>query len=315
MIYGIRKINSIRGKQQTQKFKTVHNFKGFASSDFVRDLSSIPWESLSTISDPNCYWSKWKELFLKVADFHAPLITKRVRNHHLPWINSELKALMLERDKLKRIAVISKDISDWNHFRAARNRTNSAIRASKSNYYKSLLELNANNPKDTWKIINQLLGRSGGHNTVNEIKTVASTLNKPSEICNAFNNFFTEIGPRLAAQINQDTTNFRDFLKPVETEFSFGEIRPTRVLKLLQHLSPTKATGLDKLPPKLLIAAAEVITYPLTFLFNLIISSGIFPYDWKTARVSPLFKKGKQNDLDNYRPISILPVISKVLSD
>ena len=312
MIYGIRKINSIRRNRQTQKFKTVRNFKNFNSSDLVRDLSFVPWQSLLLISDPNCYWNKWKELFLNIADFHAPLISKRVQNHHLPWINSEIKTLMLERDRLKRIAVISKKSSNWNFFRAARNKTNSAIRISKSNYYKSLLEVNSNNPKDTWKIINQLLGRSSGHNTVNEIKTATTTLNKPSEICNAFNNFFSEIGPRLAAQINQGTADFRDFLKPVETEFSFQEVRPAGVLHLLQHLSPAKATGLDGIPPKLLIAAAEVITYPLTFLFNLIITSGIFPDDWKSARVSPLFKKGKQNDLDNYRPISILPAISKV---
>ena len=78
--------------------------------------------------------------------------------------------------------------------------------------------------------IMQLLGRSGGHNTVNEINAATTTLNKPSEICNAFNNFFTEIGPMLAAQINQD---FRDFFKPVETEFSFKEIRPVSVLHLL----------------------------------------------------------------------------------
>ena len=147
-------INSIRRNRQTLKFKTVGNFKNFNSSDLVRDLSFVPWQSLLLISDPNCYWNKWKELFLNIADFHAPLISKRVQNHHLPWINSDIKTLMLERDRLKRIAVISKKSSNWNFFQAARNKTNSAIRISKSNYYKSLLEVNSNNPKDTWKIIN-----------------------------------------------------------------------------------------------------------------------------------------------------------------
>ena len=73
-----------------------------------------------------------------------------------------------------------------------------------------------------------------------------------------------------------------------------------------------KATGLDKIPCKLLKIAADIVASSLTSIFNQSISVGIFPIDWKLARVSPVFKKGKKSDLNNYRPISVIPIVAKI---
>ena len=71
--------------------------------------------------------------------------------------------------------------------------------------------------------------------------------------------------------------------------------------------------GLDDTSPRLLKDAAEVISKPLTQIINASLSQGIVPHEWKHARVTPLFKKGVSTDLDNYRPIPVLPVVSKLL--
>ena len=73
-----------------------------------------------------------------------------------------------------------------------------------------------------------------------------------------------------------------------------------------------KATGLDRIPACLLKDSAAVITQSITFLVNLSLSTGIVPDEWKQARVVPLHKSGGREVMDNYRPISILPVISKI---
>ena len=73
-----------------------------------------------------------------------------------------------------------------------------------------------------------------------------------------------------------------------------------------------KATGIDKISNKILKIAAPVIYKNLTDLFNLSITSGVFPSDWKIAKVSPLFKSGDLNNANNYRPISVLPTIARV---
>ena len=81
----------------------------------------------------------------------------------------------------------------------------------------------------------------------------------------------------------------------------------------LRHLKASKASGLDNISPCLMKDAAEVIAKPLTRIINASLSQVVVPQEWKCARVTPLFKKGVATDMDNYRPISVLPVASKVL--
>ena len=69
---------------------------------------------------------------------------------------------------------------------------------------------------------------------------------------------------------------------------------------------------MDKIPCKLLKIAADIVAPSLTSILNQSISVGIFPIDWKLARVSPVFKKGKKSDLNNYRPISVIPIVAKI---
>ena len=70
--------------------------------------------------------------------------------------------------------------------------------------------------------------------------------------------------------------------------------------------------GLDKIPAKMLRIAADIIAPSLTYIFNISISTGVFVDDWKDARVIPIYKEGDRRNLGNYRPISILPIVSKV---
>ena len=84
------------------------------------------------------------------------------------------------------------------------------------------------------------------------------------------------------------------------------------VYMLLSRINERKAPGLDNIPNKLIKIAAEIISPSLTEIFARSISTGIFPSAWKTARVSPIFKKGKKNDPNNYRPISVIPAVAKI---
>ena len=85
------------------------------------------------------------------------------------------------------------------------------------------------------------------------------------------------------------------------------------VLKLINSLPLNKASGLDGISCRLLKEAAPVVVPSLTHIINLSITTGIFPDEWKLARVSPIYKEGAKSDPNNYRPISVLPVISKLI--
>ena len=86
---------------------------------------------LDNFQYPNDIWREWKIKFLNVVDTHAPLRTKRVRSKRSPWITSELKKLMHERDIMKLKAIRSKNSQDWGKFKRLRNKVNSKIKIAK----------------------------------------------------------------------------------------------------------------------------------------------------------------------------------------
>ena len=85
------------------------------------------------------------------------------------------------------------------------------------------------------------------------------------------------------------------------------------MLGILKSLGTSKAAGLDNIPPKLVKAAAEELAVPITTLANRSLTCGLFPNAEKAAKISPIYKSGDRAAIDNYRPISVLPVFSKVL--
>ena len=83
------------------------------------------------------------------------------------------------------------------------------------------------------------------------------------------------------------------------------------MIATLRGLKACKATGVDNIPAKILKFSANIIAPSLTFIFNLSLATGVYIDEWKCARVTSIFKSGDRRQCENYRPISILPVVSK----
>ena len=83
----------------------------------------------------------------------------------------------------------------------------------------------------------------------------------------------------------------------------------------MQDIKSSKAAGVDKLSGKFLKDGANILAKPVSALCNLSVSRGVFPSACKLAKLKPIFKKGKKTDPSNYRPISLFPVISKIIDD
>ena len=142
---------------------------------------------------------------------------------------------------------------------------------------------------------------------IGDIKTSSA-----SEMAEAFNCHFANIGHDLARDIPSADTVPERYLISTNATFSFKCCSSNEVRKLPEKLDTKKSTGLDNLPSRMLKMAAGVLAPSLAFLFNQSISSGIVPTEWKLARVTPIFKKGKRQDVNNYRLISIIPVVARV---
>ena len=314
LIYGIRKINPIVSTRNMTRNVEVRNMKRFNHNSFREDLLAQPWEQIFLESYTDSMWALWKKLFLEVLDKHAPVQRIRKRKSGVPWLTGEIKKIIFERDKLKRKAMVTGSRAAWDKYKSTRNKVNIALRQAKTDYFRTKISIQNNNPKEAWKTINNLLGRSPGNTVVNELKFNDTKITSPEEIANAFNTYFTDIGPNLASSIDDTDITFDRFVKPATSKMTrFKLVSHTKVVKLLNGLSNSKATGLDKISGKILKTAAPTIALSLAHIFNHAIITSCFPYEWKAARLLPLHKKGPRDLPENYRPISILPAISKVM--
>ena len=96
------------------------------------------------------------------------------------------------------------------------------------------------------------------------------------------------------------------------SRFNFQTVKVVEVLKILKNLKRTSAAGYDNIPPSIVKDSAEELSKPLTYLINRCLKTSTFPQTEKIAKVTPVYKSGAHSSLDNYRPISVLTVFSKV---
>ena len=130
---------------------------------------------------------------------------------------------------------------------------------------------NLGDPKNTWKVLNDLIGKKSAVTEISELVTSSSEngLSNAKDIADHFNEHFTQIGPGVAANLSASTTNPEDYLRRHSTTFQLSEIKSSRVLKLSLKLDVSKATGLDQISSKIIKLAGPVICNQLTDLFNL----------------------------------------------
>jgi exonuclease III len=172
--------------------------------------------------------------------------------------------------------------------------------------------------KETWKVINEVLNKEKRNiHMPQELKSEGNNnvVNEPIEICNMLNNFFINIGKQVQESINLSgkEKDFEEYLGTPSINSCYAHpVTKIEIEKIIEQLDTNKSFGLDNIPAKLLKISKDIISEPLEYLINRSISEGIVPDQLKIAKVIPLFKSGDRTSPNNYRPISILPVISKI---
>ena len=99
----------------------------------------------------------------------------------------------------------------------------------------------------------------------------------------------------------------------ISDDFCLSNTSEEKVLKIMTNIEISKAAGVDKLSSRFLKDGANILAKPISTLCNLSMSQGVFRNSCKVAKLKPIFKKGKKTDPSNYRPISLLPSISKII--
>ena len=200
-----------------------------------------------------------------------------------------------------------------NEFKSYRNKLTDEIRVAKNQYYKNKLNGSAGDAKKTWKVINEVLKPNKQSNDVTSFKVDDKILTDSSEIANSFNEFFTSIGSKLASDIVDRGIQPDIYFGPrCQSDFIFAPITNQEIVDLVVSLSDASA-GCDNISTKVVKNAIHEIVIPLKHIFDISLSTGIFPDKLKQSRVTPIFKSGDRSSMNNYRPVSVLSVFSKII--
>ena len=187
-----------------------------------------------------------------------------------------------------------------------RNKAKSEIRKAVKNHEKNIIDKSKTNSKPFWKYVNSKLNRSTG--IPNLAKPDGNLTSSDEEKANVLNSFFSSVFTQ------EDLTDIPIIDNLTDNTF-LSEIIVTKeaVNNKLKKLNPAKAMGPDKIPSIVLKELSEELSLPLSIIFNKSLHSGIVPSEWKTAEVSAIFKKGKNSDPGNYRPVSLTSISCKLL--
>ena len=192
---------------------------------------------------------------------------------------------------------------------------NHCIRAAKKEFYHNEFNKHKNDIRKTWDTLKEIINKKTFKSDlpssfVHEGVEVIGLKN----VADKFNEYFTEIGPKLAKSI--DTANkapFNHYLTtPCAASFNFVYTKPDDIEKIIRNLKPKSSAGCDNISTKLLKEIENVISRPLSIIINQSLCTGIFPDKLKIAKVIPLYKKDDDRSFGNYRPISLLSSISKI---
>ena len=208
-------------------------------------------------------------------------------------------------------------------YKQFRNKAQKLIDSAKRFFYKEQIEEFRYSPKQLWKSLKNLgTGKNVKTKAANIGLNVAGEISfDKSTVADCFNNFFTTVAQKLVNKLPTATgiygcDQIHDFYKNKGVELNsctLKNVELEQILKALQTVSKCKATGLDSIPAKFIRDAADQIAPAIHHIINLSLNQGIVPQDFKNARVVPLYKKSSKTEPGNYRPVSILSILSKIL--
>ena len=276
-----------------------------------KSITSFPWtQQLQLNSNPNWQVKIFTNTILNIMSAFVPNETKRIVPRDPPWISKPLKTLLKKKNRLfsayKKHGYRAEDKERLDVFRSE---CKEAVETAKRNYITNLGN-KMNDPsissKHYWKIVNRVMNKSR-QALIPPLLVANSFVINCSDKCDHFVKFFTE----------QCKPVINDSLLPPFCFFTNKRIEnmhlvDNEIISSIRNLNPKKAMGPDGVSAHMLILCDTSLVLPLKLIYQNILDTSIFPDQWKLANVTPIHKKNDKQLVKNYRPISLLPICSKL---
>lgn len=268
-------------------------------------LLSLNLNNLLSSRDLEYIWSQLKQAVFQSMELFIPKV--HLRAHQRPkWFTSELVNKLNKIHSLRKKCKSHPTQGNISNLHARELELQTVMQEAKSLYEQSLVHNHAcRNNSEIFKYIKSL---SSTHSLPPSLKLDSACADTDSGKAKLFNQFFHSV-------FTVSHFNLPDTEKLPAPNQSLSDITISQgdVFEELTSLNPNKAMGVDQLSPKILNFCAPALYIPLHHLLTQCISRCDLPAQWRTHRITPVFKSGAKIDVKNYRPISLLCTISKVL--
>ena len=301
-IVGPESDNKIRLSFRSHSAANLHNL--------LRSLSNVNWGSVLT-GDADNRFLTFDKIVNKLYCQCFPLKIKYINRKRLnnPWISSEImRAIKMKSENFKRYKAGLLSRFQYNRYN---NRLESTIRLAKKNFYKSKFESYRDDLRSAWKTIRGILGGKSNR-SVRSIIVNGEDIEEDGAIADIFNGYFASVATELDGHLPISVTDPIGYLEGSVLSSMF--LNPVTVRELddiILNLKNESKHG-NTLPLNILISCRHILSDIVASLVNNSFESGIFPQLLKRAVVTPVFKSGNSKLTSNYRPISVLPLMSKI---
>ena len=227
-----------------------------------------------------------------------------------PWLSKEIKNANHRKSRaLRNFLQRGRRESDKLVLKSTTEEYSNLVSSSKEKYL-SRLGAKLNNPliapKTYWSVLNNFLGKR-------KIPLIPPLLFNGLFVtdfkckANMFNNFFAN-----QCKVIENSSALPLFSPVVNSNLDHLIVDPLDIISIIKSLKPNKAHGWDEISVRMVSICGEKIVPPLMLIFSKCIATSTYPEIWKKANVAPVHKKNSKNDMNNYRPISLLPIFSKI---
>ena len=317
-------------KQNQNHLPKKHNIhsrsnKTFNANNFTADFLSVNWDNASDIhlKDANHSMNSFLSKFNDILDTHMPLRKishKEFKQKYKPWVSNEILSKIKAKNKMltriRKCTDAARKSELQNQFNIMKNDITSSTRSGKKEYYTKYFAENKDNLRKVWKGIKEIINiKSKNFDSPTCLQVGDINITEPVAISNTFNDYFSTIADKILEKRKYNgNKSFRDFLANRITEnFIFSDCDDIEVATIISSLSPSKSSGPNGIPTRILHLLKNDISVVLAKIFNLSLSSGVHPDILKISKTIPIFKKGSRLLVSNYRPISLLSNLNKIL--
>ena len=290
-----------RMKSFEPRHKFIRMMNRFNINSFIQDVSFLPFCAVFALDNCIDQLDVFNELILSCIDKHAPLKKVRLTRPPAPWMRDlDISKLQNECRSKRFLAHNENNETNWISFRTARNALKAKIKSAKNIFYKTALS--SKKPKEVWKFIHRILNPAKSKIDFDTQK---------------LNTHYISTATRLLDSDRYSLEDLNNFIKDLPVvnspnQFIVSKVSYEQVLSELKSIRSDCSSGYDNISMTFLKPIIDYIASPLTYIINSAIDELIFPEQWKIAKVTPIPKKDQPTKCDDFRPISVLPILSKV---